>query len=202
MESRERDFDERDRLLVEALAPHFVALDRQAAVRRRLAAALSELASADADEPHGIILLGRDGRVEHASPAARRIVGAWFGELDGRLPSLLEEWRAGAAAPAPLELDRDGRRLVVEAPNGDALLVREDATAVRLLTRRERDVLRCIAAGLTTAETARRLWVTPATISKHLEHTYAKLGVRSRTAALAALGLRVPGRAENGAAER
>jgi DNA-binding CsgD family transcriptional regulator len=34
-----------------------------------------------------------------------------------------------------------------------------------------------------------QLSVTPATVSKHLEHVYRKLGVSSRTAALAAVGL-------------
>jgi hypothetical protein len=34
---------------------------------------------------------------------------------------------------------------------------------------------------------SRLLWVTPATVSKHLEHVYRKLDVTSRTAALAKL---------------
>jgi predicted transcriptional regulator len=46
---------------------------------------------------------------------------------------------------------------------------------------------------MSNAETARLLWVTPATIRKHLENIYGKLGVRSRTAALAKLGPRVVG---------
>lgn len=45
-----------------------------------------------------------------------------------------------------------------------------------------------VAEGLTNAEIARRLWVTPATVGKHLEQVYRKLGVTSRTAALAKLG--------------
>jgi DNA-binding CsgD family transcriptional regulator len=56
------------------------------------------------------------------------------------------------------------------------------------LTQREREVLAHIARGRSTAEVARLLWVTPATVSKHLEHVYEKLGVHSRIAALAALG--------------
>ena len=40
---------------------------------------------------------------------------------------------------------------------------------------------------MSTNEIAHALWVTPATVSKHLEHIYRKLGVTSRTAALAAL---------------
>ncbi|MBA3384475.1 MAG: hypothetical protein H0T20_07465 [Actinobacteria bacterium] len=33
------------------------------------------------------------------------------------------------------------------------------------------------------------VWVTPSTVSKHLEHVCRKLGVTSRTAALAAVGV-------------
>jgi DNA-binding CsgD family transcriptional regulator len=47
--------------------------------------------------------------------------------------------------------------------------------------------MRCIAAGLSNAETARALWIQPDTVRKHLEHVYDKLGVRTRTAALARL---------------
>ncbi|MBA2372130.1 MAG: helix-turn-helix transcriptional regulator, partial [Chloroflexi bacterium] len=57
------------------------------------------------------------------------------------------------------------------------------------LTPREIEILSCIAAGKTTGEVARLLWVTPATVCKHLEHTYRKLGVSNRTAPLAAAGL-------------
>ena len=58
------------------------------------------------------------------------------------------------------------------------------------LSPREMEVLRSIAAGRSNAEIARMLWVTPATVSKHLGHIYRKLGVTSRTAALAAVGAR------------
>lgn len=56
------------------------------------------------------------------------------------------------------------------------------------LTARERDVLRLVAEGLPNREIALRLVVTVATVKKHLEHIYAKLGVHSRTAALATAG--------------
>jgi DNA-binding CsgD family transcriptional regulator len=188
MESKERDFDERDRLLLETLRPHFDALERHAAARRHLAAVLSVVEQGGEDPSRGLIVLGRGGRVEHASRAARRLVGAWLGKLDGMLPDALVDWRA-AGSPSAFELRRGDRRLVVEARNGHSLLVSEDADLGRLLTPRERGVVQCIAAGLTTAETARRLWVTPGTVSKHLEHVYRKLRVTSRTAALAKLGV-------------
>jgi DNA-binding NarL/FixJ family response regulator len=47
--------------------------------------------------------------------------------------------------------------------------------------------MRCVGEGLSNAEIARALVVEPSTVHKHLEHVYAKLNVRSRTAALARL---------------
>jgi DNA-binding CsgD family transcriptional regulator len=40
---------------------------------------------------------------------------------------------------------------------------------------------------MTNAQIAEALWLSPATVRKHLEHVYAKLGVRTRTAAAARL---------------
>ena len=43
--------------------------------------------------------------------------------------------------------------------------------------------------GLSNSEIARRLWIELPTVRKHLEHIYQKLGVSSRTAAVAKLRL-------------
>lgn len=55
------------------------------------------------------------------------------------------------------------------------------------LTPREREVLGYVAQGHTNAEVARALWISPGTVRKHLENAYGKLGVSTRTAAVAAL---------------
>lgn len=47
--------------------------------------------------------------------------------------------------------------------------------------------MRCVADGLSNEEIAKVLVVEGSTVRKHLEHVYDKLGVRSRTAALAKL---------------
>jgi LuxR family maltose regulon positive regulatory protein len=53
------------------------------------------------------------------------------------------------------------------------------------LSRREREVLRLIAAGLTNQEIAQELTVAVSTVKTHLKNIYAKLGVRNRTQAAA-----------------
>jgi DNA-binding CsgD family transcriptional regulator len=51
------------------------------------------------------------------------------------------------------------------------------------LTRREREILDHLAAGATNAQIAKTLNISAATVRKHLEHSYQKLGVSNRTAA-------------------
>ena len=53
------------------------------------------------------------------------------------------------------------------------------------LTTRETEILGLVAAGLTNATIAERLWISPGTVKKHLDNIYGKLGVANRTAAVA-----------------
>jgi DNA-binding NarL/FixJ family response regulator len=55
------------------------------------------------------------------------------------------------------------------------------------LTTREREIVAAVAAGKTNAQIAADLWISPATVKKHLENTYLKLGVGSRAAAASRL---------------
>jgi DNA-binding CsgD family transcriptional regulator len=54
-----------------------------------------------------------------------------------------------------------------------------------ILTPRQREVLRLVGIGLTNREVARRLRISPGTVRVHLEHSYERLGVGSRTGAIA-----------------
>ncbi|MGW0082283.1 response regulator [Streptomyces sp. NPDC003393] len=54
------------------------------------------------------------------------------------------------------------------------------------LTERERDILGQLAGGLTNREIARALFLSEATVKTHLGRIYAKLGVQTRAAAVAA----------------
>jgi DNA-binding NarL/FixJ family response regulator len=61
----------------------------------------------------------------------------------------------------------------------------DDALAGLPLTPRELEILRLLSAGFDQAEIARRLVISPKTVGTHIQHVLAKLGVRSRTKAVA-----------------
>lgn len=83
--------------------------------------------------------------------------------------------------------ERDRLTLQLLRPHIDAVhreAARRRREPVRL-TPRELDVLRAVARGLGTEEIAGQFVVSPSTIRKHLENIFRKLGVSSRTAAVA-----------------
>jgi DNA-binding NarL/FixJ family response regulator len=58
------------------------------------------------------------------------------------------------------------------------------------LTRREQEILACVAIGMSNGEIASRLHVAESTVKTHLTSAYFKLGVKNRTqAAIATLSL-------------
>jgi DNA-binding CsgD family transcriptional regulator len=109
--------------------------------------------------------------------------------------------RAGAIAEARAALAGFDRLGAVPARDQAAALLRSwgDAGGARpqnagelvaALTRREREVLDVVARGLTNAEIAQRLYISPKTVEHHVGRVLAKLGVRSRAEA-AALSVRL-----------
>ena len=60
------------------------------------------------------------------------------------------------------------------------------AVGSSVLTPREREVIGHVAGGRTNSEIAFRLGISPETVRKHLENAYEKLGVHTRTGAVAA----------------
>jgi DNA-binding CsgD family transcriptional regulator len=196
-----RDFDERDRLVLNLLQPHLAYLYRHAADRRALAAALAALNVAGSDD-RGVIVLGRFGRVEAATPAAQRLLEEYFNEpLPPNLPEVAAGWlreqttrqngdTSLPAPAAPLTIERTGRRLRIVLAADDLLLLDEEPHELHAhdgleLTQREWEVLRHVAKGRSNTQIASTLWIATSTVRKHLEHIYEKLNVSSRTAAVA-----------------
>ena len=96
-----------------------------------------------------------------------------------------EEIAAAIAAVARGEaaLDRAVQRQVVAALRGGA----EERPEPELpdgLTPREAEVLALIAEGLSNAEVAERLVLSEATVKSHINHLFAKAGVRDRAQAV------------------
>jgi DNA-binding NarL/FixJ family response regulator len=58
--------------------------------------------------------------------------------------------------------------------------VRAGAGGREVLSRREREVVPLVAEGLSNAEIARRLFVTPKTVEHHVTSILGKLGLRTR----------------------
>jgi DNA-binding CsgD family transcriptional regulator len=70
-----------------------------------------------------------------------------------------------------------------DLPDGRAEPARDSAPAAsapRLLTPRETEVVRLLTAGATSRTIAKRLNVSPATVRNHVQHILAKLGAHSR----------------------
>lgn len=81
----------------------------------------------------------------------------------------------------------------------DLQIVDVDGAAHPPLTAREREVVELVGRGMTNAEVAAQLWISPATVKKHLEHVYGKVGVGRRAAAVTLLRPDGSRRISNGA---
>jgi DNA-binding CsgD family transcriptional regulator len=152
-------------------------------------------------------VLDVQGRIAWRSPQATRWLAQAFAAPDADDGTAMR-WLAGVpaggedAVPLP-----DGSRLLARhlgpswlaetmlllavLPPGVPSTSRMPTTA---LTPREAEVLSWLAKGKTNRDIADILGMSPRTVNKHLEHIYEKLGVETRTAAVAVAGqLQVPG---------
>jgi LuxR family maltose regulon positive regulatory protein len=100
-----------------------------------------------------------------------------------KLSALLHQAAAQQMAP------EYARALLAQFPDTVAQSTVQERTGLPLLLEalspREREVLRLVAAGLSNQETAAHLTITAGAVKKHLSNIYGKLGVSSRTQALA-----------------
>jgi LuxR family maltose regulon positive regulatory protein len=154
-----------DHLLVQAdrkgLGPLVEILTLQALAwqgKRETAAALDCLARALAlARPEGYVRLFLD----EGAPLSRLLAQASLRRPHGYAANLL-----AALGPATPERERPGQSLVEP------------------LSARELEVLALVAAGASNGEIAGRLFISTATVKRHISNVYAKLGVKSRTQAI------------------
>ncbi|HEX3588517.1 MAG TPA: response regulator transcription factor [Pseudonocardiaceae bacterium] len=103
---------------------------------------------------------------------------------DADAEAIARALRAAAAGQSTVDGDVQ-RRLVEAATKGRPRTSRQVEEPVAGLTTREVEVLRLIAAGLSNTEIAKRLVVSEATVKTHVNHVFAKAGLRDRAQAVA-----------------
>jgi len=201
-----RTFTERDRELLELVRPHLAAACRHARDRERARALIASLEQDHRERDVGVIQITPQGEVEYATDLARELLSAYLASMPdhGRpLPQRLRAWldtpRACNPSTPELLIDTPRGRLRVRelqaAVDGDwrTLILQEHRArppAVEELlslglTGRQAQVLRLLACGKTSRQIAVELGIATATVSKHLEHIYAHLGVNNRAQAIA-----------------
>ncbi len=154
----------------------------------------------------GIVLIGRDGRIDYASPAGTawiRTLGQVETDLATGLPTSLWSAIAGLRAAGALDgpaagtgpvrrVGFDGGRVRIESTPGSgpdqfAIVITSEAVAASDtvpilpdLTPAETRIVRLVLDGLGNREIAERLFLSEHTVEWHLGHVYGKLGVRNR----------------------
>ncbi len=203
------DFSERDCLLFDLLRPHLVRAYHNATSVTQLRQDLAYVRQALEELDRGVVFLSEENRVQFCTGRARTWISEYFepSQRSDQLPESLQRWvehqrsllseEDDVPPPRePLVLEREGKRLVVSlvadhSEERRLLLLEEHAplSAVSLeslgLTNREAEILLWITQGKTNKEIAELLYISPRTVKKHLEHVYEKLGVESRTEAMA-----------------
>ncbi len=174
------------------------------------AAGAIDLATAAADELHGLVRDGTTSMLRAMASHARGTVALATGDNEGALVALrhactrwqeldmpYESARARAAlAHACRELgDRDGADAEMDSARavfarlGAAPDLARSAPAHegggQALSARELDVLGLVADGRTNREIGAALGISEHTVARHVQNTFAKLGVSSRAAAVA-----------------
>lgn len=171
-----RDFHDAERDLLALLRPHLIQAYRNAQLRGQAGALLEALRHGLDAGGVAAIVVGDDHTVAYASESARRWVDVGDGEPLPELPGTTPEGDAllHRRVGAVVFLERAARVLTPAAL--------EDLG----LTPAEARVLAALARGLSTAEAASGLGLSPRTVLKHSERIHRKLGVHDRAQAIAA----------------
>jgi DNA-binding NarL/FixJ family response regulator len=189
----------------EALAVATLAGDL--AMRRRLSAALVAgglRVASEAAEPEQLAAGAEPRAVAIALPALSSAELARIGRLRAALTeasivavaaawdrrSISQALREGADGCVVAGRIEESLALAVrDACSGQLSLPRElrNGLVKPLLSPREKQILAMVVLGFTNGEIARKLYLTESTIKSHLSSSFAKLGVRSRQEAAAAI---------------
>ncbi|MGE0067081.1 MAG: LuxR C-terminal-related transcriptional regulator [Solirubrobacterales bacterium] len=187
-----RSFSERDRAMLDLLRPHLAQAHARVQERERAAALLSALERGLDERGGAVVLVEADGTIAHLGRDARSLIDGYFPERCGAvLPTPIAEWLT-AGAGAPLVVETVAGTLTIRAQPGlPTVLSLDESPAItpeRLsplgLSRRQAEVLALLAGGAGVEQISRDLFISPATVRKHLEHIYARLGVHSRSDAI------------------
>ena len=200
-----RDFSDREALVLEALLPHLAHAFRNVRDREVTSAIAATLDDVAGVRGLGIVVLGRSERIEAFAGRGQELLESYVGRENGHLPEAVASWmreqRRRMASPQigmPPDpfvvvkgpeshltirlLSAGGRPQLLLEENG---IPPPDPDPDGGLTPREVDVLQLVRRGLTNKQAAGLLGVRPSTVRKHLENAFAKLGVGTRTAAIA-----------------
>lgn len=196
----------------EVLARMNVHLDGARRARQAASQASEARNALDAFGYASITVRARDGRLLWQTPLARELLAGHFGEIGPVAPEPVQVWlRRQLAAPAANDTNREPPRLAIEhgarrlvfrlhqqvgesEGGGDWLIVMQEESDAKViesmslafkLTTREAEVLYWVVKGKINRDIGDILGASPATVKKHLERVYAKLGVETRTAAAA-----------------
>ena len=155
-----------------------------------------------------ITVRASDGRLMWQTPLARELLQDYFGAPSPTAPEPVQHWLrqqvVGAqpldprAEPPRLAIEQGARRLTFrlhqQAGDDDWLIVMREISDAKIiesmslafkLTAREAEVLYWTVKGKINRDIGDILGASPATVKKHLERIFAKLGVETRTAAAA-----------------
>lgn len=179
-----RDFTAAECELLATLRPHVIRAYREARRHSEIQRRLDVMQAALLVSGHAAIVLDASNEVEVASANADQLLSAYGSGPPATLGRRLADGET-------ISVSGNGGRLTITRA-GSALLLDEKFdpfAAARLrslgLTLREADVLRSVADGASNKAIASELGTTLRTVKKHLERIYEKLGVGSRTAAIA-----------------
>jgi DNA-binding CsgD family transcriptional regulator len=202
------NFTEQERLILNLLRPHLGQAYANVQHYQKLQQNFSQLQQSC--HQLGLIIVDTTGRVQSIASSALTLLESYFPKSPGvqQLPEHLWSWVKhqvhlgtpefnSSSARLPLRIQQHGRelviRLVVESAGGRyLLLLAEEPTAspkqslaLLGLSPRETEVLALVMEGKDNKAIALQLAVGVSTVRKHLENIYQKLGVQSRTEAIA-----------------